>query len=70
MELKSRLAIISGIEILKDFPDSFPQNVKKLKNHQDDYRIRIGRYRVLFNYDRNIKIVFIEEVKKRDERTY
>lgn len=44
--------------------------VKKLTNHQYDYRLRVGDYRVLFNYDGVISIVSIEEVKKRDERTY
>nr|WP_218966867.1 hypothetical protein [Snodgrassella alvi] len=45
-------------------------NVKKLNNHQYDYRLRVGNYRVLFNYDGDISIVSIEEVKKRDDRTY
>jgi mRNA-degrading endonuclease RelE of RelBE toxin-antitoxin system len=45
-------------------------NVKSLKNHQYDYRLRIGRYRVLFNCSNDIQILSIEEVKKRDERTY
>ncbi len=46
------------------------QNVKKLSNHQYDYRLRVGNYRVLFNYDGYISIVSIEEVKKRNDRTY
>ena len=45
-------------------------NVTKLHNHQYDYRFRVGNYRVLFNYEKIISIVSIEEVKKRDERTY
>ncbi|MBN2641402.1 MAG: hypothetical protein JXR78_07105 [Victivallales bacterium] len=45
-------------------------SVKSLKNHQYDYRLRIGRYRVLFNCLNDIEILSIEEVKKRDERTY
>jgi mRNA-degrading endonuclease RelE of RelBE toxin-antitoxin system len=44
--------------------------VKQLTNHQYDYRLRVGRYRVLFNCGEEIKVVRIEEVKKRDERTY
>ena len=46
------------------------RNVKKLHGHLYGYRLRVGQYRVLFNYDGKIKIVSIEEVKKRDERTY
>lgn len=45
-------------------------NVKSLSNHEYDYRLRVGNYRVLFNWDGEIKVVEIEEVKKRDERTY
>ncbi|PFH27616.1 type II toxin-antitoxin system RelE family toxin [Burkholderia sp. JKS000303] len=46
------------------------QNVISLTNHQHGYRLRVGNYRVLFNWDGQIKVVEIEEVKKRDERTY
>jgi len=45
-------------------------NVKALTNHQYDFRLRVGNYRVLFNCEEEIKILEIEEVKKRDERTY
>jgi mRNA interferase RelE/StbE len=45
-------------------------NVKKLIGHQYDYRLRVGDYRIFFNYAALIEIVFIEEIKKRDERTY
>lgn len=46
------------------------RNIKALKNADCDYRLRVGNYRVLFNYDGAIRIVTIEEVKKRDDRTY
>lgn len=51
---------------------NFPNigNIKHLKNHKYEYRLRIGNYRVLFNFDNGVKIISIEEVKKRDERTY
>ncbi|MBP3194340.1 MAG: hypothetical protein J6M05_01540 [Cardiobacteriaceae bacterium] len=35
-----------------------------------DYRFRVGNYRVLFNFDGCINIVSIEEVGRRNERTY
>ena len=46
------------------------RNVKALKNHDYQYRLRVGNYRVLFNYENTIEIISIEEVRKRDERTY
>lgn len=50
----------------------FPEcnQVKKLTNHQYQYRLRVGNYRVFFNFDGEIHIVDIEEVKKRDGTTY
>lgn len=46
------------------------QNIKSLTNHKYGYRLRVGNYRVMFDWDGTVKIVNIEEVKKRDEHTY
>jgi mRNA-degrading endonuclease RelE of RelBE toxin-antitoxin system len=45
-------------------------NVKPLQNHRFGYRMRVGDYRVLFDIRQTVRIVMIEEVRKRDERTY
>lgn len=50
------------------FPDC--TGVKALKDHATGYRLRVGNYRVLFNHDAFVEIICIEEVRKRDERTY
>jgi mRNA-degrading endonuclease RelE of RelBE toxin-antitoxin system len=39
-------------------------------NREYDYRLRVGNYRVLFNWDGEIKVDESEEVKKRDECMY
>lgn len=44
--------------------------VKALSNHIHQYRLRVGNYRVFFNFDGTVHIVSIEEIKKRDENTY
>jgi mRNA-degrading endonuclease RelE of RelBE toxin-antitoxin system len=44
--------------------------VKKLQDHDYQYRLKVNDYRVLYNVDKEISIVAIEEVKKRDENTY
>ena len=44
--------------------------VKRLENHQYEYRLRVGRYRVFFDVQDTIRIIAIQEVKKRDEHTY
>lgn len=46
------------------------RNVKALNNHIYQYRLRVGHYRIFFDVKEDLKIVAIEEVKKRDERTY
>lgn len=55
-------------QTLAAFPEC--KQVKKLTNHPYDYRLRVGRYRVFFTVDNDVNIIGIEEVKKRDERTY
>jgi len=44
--------------------------VQEYRRITNDYRLRVGNYRVLFNWDGEIKVVESEEVKKRDERMY
>ncbi len=46
------------------------RNVKALTNHEYGWRLRVGNYRVFFEFDGAVRIVSIEEVRKRDERTY
>ena len=46
------------------------RNVKALTNHEYGYRLRVGSHRVFFDFDGAVRIVSIEEVRKRDERTY
>lgn len=46
------------------------RNVKKLVNHKYSHRLRVGNYRVLFNSEKTVVILTIEEIKKRDDRTY
>lgn len=63
--------IRDGVGNLADMPNcSGSQNIKALTNHQYGYRLRIGNYRVLFDWDVEIRIIDIQEVRKRDERTY
>ena len=61
--------IIEAVESLATWPDV--PNVKALAD-RDAYRLRVGRYRVFFTVTPSgeATIILIEEVKKRDERTY
>lgn len=62
---QTKKTIYNAVSELKNFPDC--QNIKKLKN-RNDYRLRVGRWRVFFT--ESLEILYIEEVKKRDENTY
>lgn len=63
-----RVVIMDATRKLEAFPKC--PNVRPLENHKYGYRLRVGRYRVLFDFDGQVKIVEIQEVRKRDERTY
>jgi mRNA interferase RelE/StbE len=60
--------IVVAVRVLAAMPDC--GNVKALTNHAYSYRLRVGDFRVLFDWSGEIKIVEIQEVRKRDERTY
>lgn len=63
-----KLAIRDAVGELAAFPEC--KGIKRLTNHSYDYRLRVGRYRIMFDVNETIKIIDIQEVKKRDERTY
>ncbi len=63
-----RAKIIIKTRELKIYPDC-AADIKQLQG-QSEKRLRVGRYRVIFNHEVEIKIIRIEEVKKRDDRTY
>lgn len=67
---KYQEAIFESIDRLAAFPDCGHLGIKALSNHPYAYRMRVGRYRILFDHDEIVKIIAIQEVKKRDERTY
>ena len=61
---KQRQKIFAAVGELSECPTA-NTNVKALKNHSVGFRLRVGDYRVLFDVDNGIRIVTIQEVKKR-----
>jgi mRNA-degrading endonuclease RelE of RelBE toxin-antitoxin system len=61
--------IIDAVESLVKWPDV--ASVKSLSD-RNDYRLRVGNYRVLFTVTPSgeVTVILIEEVRKRDEHTY
>jgi mRNA interferase RelE/StbE len=60
--------ILLGSRALADFATC--GNIKALHDHLYTHRLRIGDWRLLLNVFDEISIVSIEEIRKRDERTY
>ena len=62
-------AVRLGVNALAAWPEV--KNVKKLVD-TPGYRLRVGRYRIFFDIyaDGRTRILYIEEVVKRDDRTY
>ncbi len=54
LPLKDRENVIDKIDVCIN---SNTSNIKKLINHDPEYRLRVGNYRVLFNIDNNTMIV-------------
>lgn len=46
------------------------KSVKSLTAHENQYRLRAGRYRVLFDVDTENTLIRIQEVRRRDDHTY
>ena len=63
------MEILAKVKTLSAWPEVF--GVVKLVN-RSEYRLRVGRYRVFFNVypGEKVTILQIEEVFKRNERTY
>jgi mRNA interferase RelE/StbE len=49
--------------------DPFSSNPRKVKGEENTFRLRVGRYRILFFIDEEQKIVTVSKVDKR-ERVY
>ncbi|MGX3067129.1 type II toxin-antitoxin system RelE family toxin [Ursidibacter arcticus] len=62
--------IKQAVNSLVDFPNVL-LDIKKLQGQESKYRLRIGGYRVVFEWiDGEPKIIEIQAIKKRDEQTY
>lgn len=67
---RKRQSIYAEVQQLAGWPDC-PGDIKRLQG-RDDYRLRVGDHRVVFEIDQSGTpiIVTITQVEKRNERTY
>ncbi len=47
--------------------DPFPQGAKKLTGYDDVYRVRVGRYRILYSVSRRRLVIIILKVGQRKD---
>ncbi len=66
LPLDAQERVLEAIVSLADNPR--PVGVRKLED--DLYRIRVGRYRVIYCVDDKERLVVITRIDKRRERTY
>ena len=58
----SRLLILKKIKQLGEDPKSLANNIKKLKGKYNHFRLRIGRFRIIFDKDAEKIIITIIRV--------
>ena len=63
LEANLRVRVIKRIEALSDNPR--PPGVQKLVGSEDDYRIRIGDYRVIYEIRDALLVVLVMKVAHR-----
>lgn len=68
LQVIDRAKVIKACQGLRDFPQC--ANIKALTHHIYQYRLRVSNFRVFFNFNGDIHIVYVQEVKKRHEQTY
>lgn len=65
---ESRVRIFFAVERLAGFPEV--AGLERLRDHRHGYRLRIGDYRALIDVDTNSQVVLVQEIRRRNERTY
>lgn len=60
--------VVDAIEVLSNDPR--PAGCRKITGARNGYRIRVGRYRVLYEVQDKVLIILIVRVAKRNEATY
>ena len=53
------------VEEIKRLPNG--ENIKKLKGHDDLFRLRVGNYRIIYMVDHGILTVFVIDAGNRGE---
>lgn len=67
LEPHRQAPIVNAVTTLQQMPDC--GNVSALRRHACGYRLLVENCRVLFDWDGGVRIVEIQQTRRRDERT-
>ncbi|MES1945606.1 hypothetical protein PC39_15864 [Salinisphaera sp. PC39] len=71
LDRTDRERVVEAVGGLAVWPDCRQWlDIKPLRRHDHQFRLRVGRFRVLFDVVEGLRVVSVERVRKRDERTY
>lgn len=62
-----RARITEKIILLGDNPDNLALDVRPLLGKPDCYRLRVGKWRIIFVREDDIKVISVEKVKSRGD---
>ncbi len=65
LQRQDRQRIIETLEELRETPFPAHTDIKKIKGMADTYRIRIGRYRVIYHIDWEENVIYVMKIDKR-----
>lgn len=57
IEPPSRKRILDALTMLRDYGFSGRLDIKKLKGYKNHYRLKVGKYRILFELEKPRKII-------------
>jgi len=61
--LKDAERVLEKLRLLKENPYSLPY--EKLRGYENIYRVRVGKYRAIYEIDKNQRVVCILRIEKR-----
>ena len=57
MDSDSRSKVLEALVILRDYGFTSRLDIKKLRGYKSHYRIKVGKYRILFELEKPRKII-------------
>jgi len=62
---REKKRILDNLKLLRDFGFTSKLDIKKLKGYKDSYRLRIGKYRILFELEKPNTIIVYSILHRR-----